>query len=140
MTRPTIIAIMLTCPVIGLILSAYFGGHLRRFLKETPQIKSPQDIERFKRLVKGQMYAALAQIVILSVPILVFAYGLWIKALQPNTDILYMLAPSLTVLAAGMILKKTEYKAQHIPTANDELAKERDRIVEIWQHQPFPNW
>ncbi len=140
MTRTTIIAIMLTCPVIGLMLCVYFGGHLRRFLKETPQIKSPKDIERFEQLVKGQMYAALAQIVILSIPILVFAYGLFIKLLKPNTDILYMLAPSLIVLAAGMILKKTEHTVQHIPTANDELAKERDRIVEIWQHQALPNW
>lgn len=140
MTRTTILAIMLTCPTIGLILSLYFGSQLKRFLTHTPEIKSTQDIERFKQLVKGQMYAALAQIVILSIPILTFAYGLWIKELQPNTDILYMLAPSLIVLGAGMAMKGVEHKVQNVPTATEDLTKERDRVVDIWLHQPFPNW
>ena len=33
-----------------------------------------------------------------------------------------------------------ERNVQSVPTATEELAKERDRIVEIWMHQPFPNW
>lgn len=140
MTRTTILAIMLTCPVIGLILSLYFGSLLKKFLTTTPEIASTQDMERFKQLVKGQMYAALVQIAILSIPILVFAYGLWIKVLKPNTDILYMLVPSLVVLGAGMALKSVERNVQNVPTANEELTKERDRIVDIWLHQPFPNW
>jgi len=140
MTRTTILAIMLTCPVLGLIVSFYFGSLLKKFLTTTPAINSLQDIERFKQLVKGQMYAALVQIVILSIPIIVFAYGFWIKVLKPNTDILYMLVPSLVVLGAGMTLKSVERKVQNVPTATDELAKERDRIVDIWLHQPFPNW
>ena len=140
MTRTTIFAIMLTCPAIGLILCLYFGSLLKRFLTNTPEIKSAQDMERFKQLVKGQMFAALAQIAVLSIPILVFVYGLWIKVLKPNTDILYMLVPSLVVLGAGMALKSVERNVQNVPTATDELTKERDRIVDIWLHQPFPNW
>lgn len=140
MTRTTILAIMLACPTIGLIFSLYFGSQLKRFLTSTPEIKSAQDMEQFKQLVKGQMYAALAQIVILSIPILVFVYGFWIKELKPNTDILYMLAPSLVVLGAGMAMKSVEHKVQNVPTKTEDLTKERDRIVDIWLHQPFPNW
>ena len=139
MTRTHIIVIMLACPAIGLILAAYFGMRLRQFVRSTPELRSDSDLDAFKRLVKGQMYAALAQIVILSVPILIFAVGFW-KKIVFTKDIVYLFVPSLMILAVGMLLKSVERNAQQVPAANEQLTQERDKIVDIWLHQPFPNW
>lgn len=139
MTRTHVIVIMLACPTVGLILAAYFGMQLRQFVRSTPELRSNSDLDAFKRLVKGQMYAALAQIVILSIPILIFAVGFW-KKIVFTKDIVYLFVPSLIILAVGMLLKSVERNAQQVPAVNEELKQERDRIVDIWLHQPFPNW
>ena len=73
--RTVLLTLMIVFPVIGLLVSLYFGVTLQRFITTTPEIRSRDELERFKQVVKTQMYAALVQGVILIIPTLLLFYG-----------------------------------------------------------------
>ena len=137
--RTLLLTLMLVFPGIGLLVSIYFGFDLKRFVATTPEIDSQSDLERFKQIVKKQMYGALGQFVILIIPTLLFLYGFFSRTLFFR-DVAYLIVPSLVILAAGLYFKTLERRAQTLPIANPQLQPERDRVVEVWKHKPFPDW
>jgi hypothetical protein len=117
----------------------YFGAELKRFLEKMPILASSADIEGLKAVVARQMYAALAQIIILGSPMIVFFFGIRSRHLSP-ADLVFIVIPSAVILLIASSYKKTEKQVQTMPAADDFLAAERDKIVETWLKKPFPNW
>jgi len=112
---------------------------LKRFMDETPRIDSNRDLEKFKDVVRKQMYAALLQIVLMGLPILIFLYGA-VTGLMRFGDILYVIIPNAIVIVVGKVLRGIEKKAQSLPVSSPELEKARDDIVYCWEKKPLPDW
>ena len=137
--RSTYTFLLLAFPALALVNAWWFGSELRRFVDATPSIASTADIENMKAVVGRQMYAALAQIVLLTAGPLIFAFGLMRGVLGPG-DVLFIIVPSAAVIVAGSFYKRVEVAARHLEATDDELRRQRDAIVSTWLKKPFPDW
>ena len=137
---PTAYAILLVMlPGLALANLWWFGRELRSFVDSTPVLASTADIERMKRVVARQMYAAMAQILLLAGAPILFVFGLARGVLRP-TDALYVILPAAAVIVFSLGFKRTEAAARSLEAADDELARQRDRIVQTWMRKPLPDW
>ena len=137
--RSTYTFLLLALPAVALINIWWFGRELRSFVESTPVLASTADIERMKQVVARQMYAAIAQILLLAGAPILFFFGLARGVLRP-TDALYVILPAAAVIVFSLGFKRTEAAARSIEAADDELARQRDRIVQTWMKKPFPDW
>jgi fatty acid desaturase len=137
--RSTYTFLLVALPALALLNIWWFGRELRAFVDSTPVISSTVDIERMKAVVSRQMYAALAQIVLLAAAPAVFLFGLYRGALQA-ADVLYVIVPSAAVIVLSIGFKRVEAEARSLEAADDELRGQRDRIVQTWMRRPFPDW
>ena len=136
--RSAWLAAMLILPALAAGNALYFGAELRRFAAEVPRLASSHDLERFKRVVARQMYAALVQIVLLASPALVFFVGVVDGALS-GSDILYVVIPAAVIIVIAQANRRDEARVRELP-AEPELAAQRDRIVRTWVRRPLPDW
>lgn len=130
---------MLALIGMGLLLSIVFGWQLKRFCDRTPEIRTGADLEAFKRVVAGQMYAALAQIVILLAPWVLFGYGFFTGKLAVN-DALYLTLPYIAMGIGGLLMKRVEERAKRLPVSDPQLLEARDRVVHTWVKRALPDW
>jgi hypothetical protein len=85
------------------------------------------------------MYAALAQIVLLAAPPIMFLVGIVRGVLGPG-DLIFVIVPSLVVLAVAFAYKSVEKNVQSTPAADDELRRQKDAIIHTWLKKPLPDW
>ena len=137
--RTVFLALMLLLPAAGVVNAVICGSSLKAFLRDVSGLASTADVERFKRVVAGQMYAALVQIGILAVPPILYAVGLATGVLVPG-DIVYILIPSAVIILVAQAFKKLESRVKAIPAADEELVSQRDAIVRTWMKKPLPDW
>ncbi len=137
--RSTYTFLLLAFPALALLNAWWFGSELKRFVKATPVIASTADMENMKAVVARQMYAALAQILLLGAGPVVFMLGLARGVLGPR-DVLFIIVPSAAVIVAGSLYKRVEIAARNIEAIDDELRRQRDAIVATWLKKPFPDW
>jgi hypothetical protein len=130
---------MLFFPILAVINALYFMSRLRRLVSDIRTLTSEYDMRRYRHEVRLQMYAALAQIGLLSAPILLLFYGAFSHRLRP-LDVLYVIIPSVIVILVGRAMKKTEQAAKNMPASRPELEQERDRVVHVWDARPLPDW
>jgi Na+/H+ antiporter NhaC len=124
---------------LGIVWTAVFGWQLKRFCDRTPEIRSVQDLEAFKRVVAAQMYAALIQIVILMAPWGIFGYGLLNDRLQMS-DAIYLTFPYVLVGIGGLLMKRVEQRAKNLPVSDPDLLRSRDAVVQSWVKRALPDW
>jgi drug/metabolite transporter (DMT)-like permease len=130
---------MIWLPLVGLLPCAIAFYQLQRFLREVPVLGSSEDLERFRELAARQMILALVQFAVLASPWIAFVIGLVRRTLTP-ADGMYSTASFIVVLAAGLLMRGAEKRAQSLAGATPELQSERDRIVYVWLHEPLPTW
>jgi hypothetical protein len=130
---------MLIFPALAILNAWWFGSELQRFARHVRSIDSTAEIEAFKAIVARQMYAALAQIVLLIVPPILFFVGIARKVLGPG-DVLFIIVPSLVVILVAALYKQVEKQVKSIPAQDDELRRQRDKIIETWLKKPLPDW
>ena len=85
------------------------------------------------------MYAALAQIVILGLPPILYFVGIAKGSLRLG-DVVYLLVPSALIFVVGQLFRKLETKVKNLPVADDELRRQRDAVVLTWVKKPLPDW
>jgi len=137
--RIACIASMLLPPACAVVNAMVHGARLHTFLKRTPTIATYQNIIEFERVVKRQMYAALLQIVLLVAPGIIFVVGLVRKVIAVD-DVLYIVLPSLVIMAIGMAFKTLENRARSLPVHDPILEERRDHIVKVWNSKALPDW
>ena len=137
--RSTYLFLMLLFPALALLNSWWFARELKRFLAATPAVSSTADLERMKKVVGRQMYAALAQILLLAAAPVVFVVGLLRRQLHPS-DVLFIILPSAVVLLLSLSVKRIEAAVRGLDAADDELRRQRDAIVRTWLKKPLPDW
>ena len=137
--REVFIALLLGLPAVALLVAGWFGAELRRFSRTTDEIRSTTDIERMKRVVAHQMYAALAQIVLLAVPPILYFLGL-LRGLLVPSDVVLIILPAAVVILAAQVFRRVEAEVRALPAADSGLAAQRDAIVATWVKRPLPDW
>jgi len=136
--RETLLGLLIALPGIGVLISTVLGLQLWRFVRARPGIETETDLLVFKRVVAGQMYGALAQIVVLGSPLVLFFYGIWAKVLAVR-DVTYLILPSLVVLAVGLLFKRVEGRARRMQVA-EPLRQAYDHVVRVWFKKALPDW
>ena len=137
--RTVLIAAIVLLPAAGAVNAVIHGRLLSQFVRDTPAIRTYQDLLNFERMVARQMYAALMQILLLALPGLLFAVGLIRKILGPG-DFLYILAPAGIIMVMGIAFKGIEKRAQALPAEDPVLEERRQHIIKTWISKPFPDW
>lgn len=137
--REVFIALLLGLPSVALLVAGWFGAELRRFSRTTDEIRSTTDIERMKRVVAHQMHAALAQIVLLSLPPILYFLGL-LRGLLVPSDVVLIILPAAVVILVAQVFRRVEADVRALPAADSELAAQRDAIVATWVKRPLPDW
>jgi len=137
--RTVLIGVIVLLPAAGVVNALIHGRLLSQFVRDTPAFRTYQDIVNFERVVARQMYAALMQILLLSVPGLLFVFGLFRKILGPE-DLLLIVVPSGIVLVLGIAFKGIEKRAQAIPAEDPILEERRQHIIATWIKKPCPDW
>jgi hypothetical protein len=127
--------------IVGMLSGLVFGWQLQRFLSTTPSIDSWQAMERFKRVVAMQMYAALIQIGVLGLPGVLFVLGIMAGELRFLWDVLYLVVPAAGVVGVGFALKQIESRVRALPVSGDpEMQANFKHVVNTWINKPFPDW
>ena len=138
--RNELLLIILLLPAIGAVNAIWLGGELRRFLQEVPMLRSSADLERFERVVARQMYGALAQIIFIGGPFLLFWFGVYRGDLVVRDIALFVLLPAAIIVVIGLAYRQVERRGKMIPAASPELEQQRDAIVRTWMQKPLPDW
>ena len=133
------VAGLLLPPIVVIIMQLAVMRSHREFLAAIPELRSAQDMYAFKRLAATNMYLALVVIVLE-----VLLWGVWIVGVAtrnlPLISIVLTFIPSVALLVIALQAKQLEQRIQTMPAADPALAAERDRVVDVWLHRPFPNW
>ena len=133
------LTVIIILQLTGLVYCLIFIKKFTNFLNSVNMLKNDLDMKEFKKLVKENMYAALANIVFLGGSWILYFIGFFIKILN-IIDFGFILIPAVLIVIFSLKLKTLEKKLQNLPTENPALEDERDRVVDIWLHKPFPNW
>jgi hypothetical protein len=119
------------------VLSLVSLAQLRSFLGGTPGIADAACLERFKSLVRLQMYYALAGIVLLVSGAVAGAVMILSGGLR---DLLVVLAVNAIVLGLGVYHKKVETRVRSLPAGSDELTHEYRRVCTSWVKKALPDF
>lgn len=137
--RAFFIVIVLLLPAAAIANSLIHGMMLMKYTKQTPYLRTGRDILQFKGVVARQMYAAMIQMVLLILPLVLFLVGLLAGALTPS-DIPLVIVPAGLIVVLSYFFKKAEIAARNIPTLNPEIEKQRDEIAMTWKKRALPDW
>ncbi len=138
--RSILLAAMTVLPLLAILNLARSTTSLRAFQRQVPALRSTHDVERFKELAAQQMYAALLQIGLLGLPVVILLVGVAGKILLPADALLFLLVPSLVILVVASRLRGLERAVKSTPAADDELARQRDAVVTTWMKKAVPDW
>ncbi len=133
------LTVIIVLQLTGLVYCLIFIRKFTNFLNLVSRIQNDLDMEEFKKLVKENMYAALANIVFLGGSWILYFIGYFIKILN-IVDFVFILIPAVLIVIFSLKLKTLEKKLQNLSADSPTLEDERDRVVDIWLHKPFPNW
>jgi len=135
----TVFIAMMLLPFLGAITAVYHGGLLQKYVRHTRRISDIAGLAKFQKVVARQMYAALAQLILLTTPMILYAVGILTNRLRLR-DIAYVVIPATVVIFVGYYFKKVEAEACRIPALGDDLEEQRLAIIKTWKTKPFPNW
>ena len=130
---------MIAFYVLGLVNTAVGWTRLDACATDHRSLESEQDMGAYKALVATQMYLALAQIVLLLVPVAIYFYGA-ITGRLGTRGLVVVLFMSTVIIVLSKVMKRTASDIKAIPCATTDLATERERVVSTWDRRPFPDW
>jgi hypothetical protein len=123
--------------VVALALCIYAKGKLDEFLGAHPSIMGERDISALKELARGQMYMALAQLVLLLTALVI---GLILIFKSGMLLLLLVLLANGAVFAAGKWAKSSEMRVWSLDCATPELGQAHQSIINTWRSKPFPDF
>ena len=137
--RTWFLALLVVLPVLDMALVQYATSRIQSFLRDTPTIESNDDLERFKAVVKLNMYGALALLPLALAPLVLFFGGIYADILAFG-DWPWVAVPGILMAAHGYLCKQVEKRSYDVPVDHAGLRTERDRIVRVWQRKMLPDW
>jgi hypothetical protein len=119
------------------LLSLWAHLQVRRFVTQTPTIADQACLDRYKGLVRVQMYFALSAIVLLGTGgivalLLVKQYGYF--------GLVLVLAGSVCIIAGSLVMRRWEVRARTLPAGSEALAEEYRKVSHAWVKKPLPDF
>jgi hypothetical protein len=125
--------------VVASMIVLYFP--LRSFRRNRPLLRDEADMSAFRRLASVQMYVSWAALRLTWVPLVIWLVGKFaLGALNWWDGLLFVVLPFFVQLAVAAGAVGTAKAVRSTPAADDRLAAERDRVVEVWVNKDFPEW
>ena len=137
--RSLFIAIVLILPAAAAVNSVVHGVLLRKYVRRTRYLRTEQDIVRLQKVVAQQMYAAVVQVGLLILPLVLYLVGVFTGNLYP-TDLPLIIVPAGLILVLSYFFKKVEIETRKIPALNPRIEKRRDEIAATWKKKALPDW
>jgi hypothetical protein len=137
--RTVFISVMLILPALGAVNAIYHGRLLQHYVQQTKRIRDMAGLAQFQKLVARQMYAALFQLVLLVVPMILYFIGIPPQILR-FADIVYVFIPGGILIALGYHFKKVESEVCRIPALGEDLDEQRLAVIKTWKTRPLPDW
>ena len=130
---------MLILPALGVINAIYHGRMLQHYVRHPKRIDDMAGLARFQKIVARQMYAALAQLLLLIIPIILYFIAIPTEILR-FADIVYVMFPGAVLMAIGYHFKKVETQVCRIPALGEDLDEQRLAIIKRWRTRAVPDW
>jgi hypothetical protein len=125
--------------VLGIMLLGH--AQLRRFLRSLPALRNSDDMSQFKKLAAAQMYESLVALALSAAPLVIWVIGKFMMGHLGWLDLLlFVVAPFLILGFAASKMSGAAEAVRQIAVADQSLAPERDRVVDVWLHRLLPNW
>lgn len=138
-------AILTIAAIIFCILGFFATGiiaavDMTLFLSRTPELRTEADMDAYRRMVGRNMLAALVTL-LFGVPALILV-GVAFYMEYVNWCILSLALIVTTALSLSLTFwtRSLETRLRSIPTADDEMDAERDRVVDVWHKRMLPDW
>jgi uncharacterized membrane protein len=144
----TIVAMeaILTISAISFCIAGFFvtaivtAIDMTRFLVRTPELRDEADMEAYRRLVGRNMLAALVTL-LFGVPALILVgVAYYMEYVDWCILSLALMVTAALSLAATVWTKALEKRLKNIPTADEAMDAERDRVVDVWHKRMLPDW
>jgi hypothetical protein len=119
------------------VVSGWAWRQVRGFVDATPSIADEECLNRFKRMVRTQMYLALWVIVWLGLGMLA---GIGVIANHGLPGFLLVIVVNGAVIAISLFYRRAELRSRRLPAATESLATEYRRVSEAWVKKPLPNF
>jgi uncharacterized membrane protein len=116
---------------------AWGGNGVRIFLAQHSGIGNPADLNRYKTLVRRQMYLALLMIALL---IAGFSTGIALVAEKRLVGLAYVVLANAGVAGVALAHRNLEKRARNLPTTTPELEAEYRRVSESWVKKALPDF
>ena len=126
--------------IVGAGISLWGWVQVRSFLASYPSIDSQKDLDEFKRIVKTNMYLALAIMAMFGIAIVLAAAGLYSGSLGWTglAMLLFIMGPVCAF--AGTALTFAENRMKAITLTDESFRSEFDHVVTHWTSSAFPDW
>lgn len=121
---------------IAILNSIFSYIKLRRFISDTTQITSENDLEKFKDMVRTQMKMAILQMAIMALMLITGIYGI----ITQELSLIFVILLYAIIMIAGMFFKKAENTAKSLKVADDGLRQNYKGICKKWDKKPFPDF
>jgi ABC-type multidrug transport system fused ATPase/permease subunit len=126
--------ILLQAAMFLIAVGGFF--QVKQFLSGHAFIRTDGDMDRFKRLARAQMYAALVYIVLAIVGVAMSMYLTWVIGVY---SLVLVVLVSLPHYALGNQMKKLEEKSRGLECA-ERFAAEYERIGLVWRKKALPDF
>jgi uncharacterized membrane protein len=133
--------------ILTLLLVAIYAVHavlcvwsliqIRQFLATTPTIADESCLQRYKSLVRVQMYLALVGIGVLISGVVI---GMVLTLRYGCMGLLIVIVGSAWLLGFGIFMKRWEGRVRSLPAGSEGLAQEYRRVSETWIKRAFPDF
>lgn len=139
--RHVLLTLMLAPPVVCLLALLALRAQLIRFQRDVPRLGSADDLRRFKRLAKVQMYGTLLVFALIGLPLLVWGLGKFVGGALDWLDLLlYVILPFAALVLILNYLDAPAEDVRATPADTPEFERERDHVAQVWVDKNFPEW
>ena len=126
--------------VIQLCISLWGWMRLRRFLNEHPLLATQLEFDEFKRVVKSNMYLALAFIGLVIIGVLTVVAGLTLGGFTRLELLLVSVVLGGVYSSTGGAILVLERRMKSLDVDGTVSQDEYERVVKTWTSNVFPDW
>ena len=126
--------------LVGFLFTLMAWLQARAFLTTYPAINSESEFDEFKRIVKVNMYIALAIIAIFGLAIVLAAAGLYLGVFSWTQLWLGLIIFGPLCMVGGIMMTVCENKLKTQIAVDASLREEFDRVVHRWTSSALPDW
>lgn len=139
MTIELYYAIFLTLLSIYALACRYGFIKMKSYSDRVQVISTNSDIDELKVMLKGQMSLAAVILPSAGLALLLYIYYGFTDLLSLRDTVVVVILIALNSHFTS-IMKKLEVKISDLPASNEELLKEKERIIYVWKNKLLPRF